>query len=66
MPVSLTHSTDIVANSVSLYDDNKVNNILDMLLKKTDAIEHIVGIPPETLNTIQTHSRKHKQRRNML
>ena len=53
MPVSLTNSIDIVANSVSLYDANQVKNILDLFLKKTDAITQIIGVPPETLNTIQ-------------
>ena len=28
-------------------------NILDPVLKKTDAIQQIIGVPPETLNTIQ-------------
>ena len=53
MPVSLTNSIDIVANSVSLYNANPVKNILDLFLKKTDAIAQIIGVPPETLNTIQ-------------
>ena len=30
-----------------------VYHILDILLKKADAIQQIVGIPPETLNTIE-------------
>ena len=53
MPVSLTNSIDIVANSVSFYDANQVKNILDLFLQKTDAITQIIGFPPETLNTIQ-------------
>ena len=53
MSVSLTNSIDIVANSVSLYDANQVKNILDLFLKKTDAIAQIIGVPPENLNTIQ-------------
>ena len=53
MPVSLTSSIDIVANSVSLYEAYTVKNILDLFLKKTDAITQIIGVPPETLNTIQ-------------
>ena len=53
MPVSLTNSIDIVANSVSLYDANQVKNILDLFLNKTDAITKNIGVPPETLNTIQ-------------
>ena len=53
MPVSLTNSIDIVANSVSLYEADTVKYILDLFLKKTDAITQIIGVPPETLNTIQ-------------
>ena len=53
MPVSLTNSRDIAANSVSLYDANQVKNILDVFLKKTDAMTQIIGVPPERLNTIQ-------------
>ena len=53
MPVTLTNSKDIVANSVPLYDANQVKNILGLFLKKTDAITQIIGVPPETLNTIQ-------------
>ena len=32
---------------------NQVKNILDLFLKKTDVITQIIGVPPETLNTIQ-------------
>ena len=53
IPVSLTNSREIVANSVSLCDEDSVDNILDLFLTKADAITQIVGIPPETLNTIQ-------------
>ena len=51
MPVSL--DKDIVANSVSLFESDTVKNSLDPFLKKTDAITQIIGVPPETLNTIQ-------------
>ena len=53
MPVRLTSSIDIVANSVSLYEADTVKNILDLFLKKTDAITQIIGVPPETLNNLQ-------------
>ena len=53
MHVSLTNSIDIVANSDSLIDEESFDNILDLFLKKTDAIQQIIGVPPETLNTIQ-------------
>ena len=53
MPVSLTTSIDIIANSVSLCDAGSVDNILDIFRQKTDALQQIIGAPPETLNTIQ-------------
>ena len=45
MPITLTNSKDIVANSVSLIDANDTNNILDI-------ISGIVGDAPPTLNTL--------------
>ena len=53
MPVSSTDSIDIVANSVSVCDEDSVEHILEIFLKKTDAIQQIVGILLETLNTLQ-------------
>ena len=53
MLVSLTSSIDIVANSVFLYEADTVKHILDLFLKKTDAITQIIGVLPETLNTTQ-------------
>ena len=53
MAVSLTHIIDIAANSVSFCDEDSVDNIFDLFLKKTDANQQIVGIPPETPNTLQ-------------
>ena len=53
MPVSLTNSKNIIANSVSLVDEYKVVNILDLFYKKNEALEEIVGLPPATLNTLQ-------------
>ena len=53
MPISLTNSIDSVANSVSVYEADTIENILDIFLKKTDAIIQIIGVPPETLNAIQ-------------
>ena len=34
-----------------MCDADSVDNILDIFLETTDAIQQIVGIPPETLNT---------------
>ena len=44
--VSLTNSNDIIANSVSIVQDNEIVNILDL-------ISQITGLAPETLNTLQ-------------
>lgn len=57
MPCSVTKIIDIIANSVSLRDEESVANILDILLKRTDAIQPVVGIPSETLTTLQKISR---------
>ena len=46
MPVSLTNSIDIVANSVSVVQNNKIVNRLDI-------VSQITGLAPETLNTLQ-------------
>ena len=46
MPVSLSNSLDIIANSVSIIQDNRLVNILDL-------ISQITGLAPETLNTLQ-------------
>ena len=44
--VSLTNSNDIIANSVSIVQDNEIVNVLDL-------ISQITGLAPETLNTLQ-------------
>ena len=44
--VSLTNSNDIIANSVSIVQDNEIINILDL-------ISQITGLAPATLNTLQ-------------
>ena len=46
MPVSLPKSIDIIANSVSVVQNNTTVNILDI-------ISQITGLAPETLNTLQ-------------
>ena len=46
MPVSLSNSIDIIANSVSIIQDNRLVNILDL-------ISQITGLAPATLNTLQ-------------
>jgi hypothetical protein len=51
--VSLTNSKDIVANSISVIDKNKVIALKELFLSKLDAINSIVGLPIETLNSLQ-------------
>ena len=46
MPVSLTNSIDIIANSVSVIQNNKIVHILDI-------VSQITGLAPQTLNTLQ-------------
>ena len=53
MPISLSNSKDIVANSLSLIQDSQVIDVKELFLSKLDAINNIVGLPPETLDTIQ-------------
>ena len=53
MPISLSNSKDIVANSLSLIEESKVIDVKELFLSKLDAINNIVGLPPETLDTIQ-------------
>ena len=49
MQISWTTSNGIVANSVSLCGEDSFDNILDIFLKKTDAIQQIIGGPPENI-----------------
>jgi ribonuclease PH len=51
--VSLTNSKDIVANSISVIDKHKVIDLKELFLSKLDAINSIVGLPVETLNSLQ-------------
>ena len=46
MPDSLTNSIDIIANYVSVVQNNKIVNIFDI-------ISQITGLAPDTLNTLQ-------------
>jgi hypothetical protein len=52
MAVSLTTSNDLVVNSLSLVEENKVIDVKELFLSKLDTIDHIVGLAPETLNTL--------------
>ena len=46
MPDSLTNSIDIIANYVSVVQNNQIVNIFDI-------ISQITGLAPDTLNTLQ-------------
>jgi hypothetical protein len=52
MAVSLTNSNDLVVNSLSLVEKNKIIDVRQLFLSKLDAIDNIVGLAPETLNTL--------------
>ena len=49
----MTNSKDIVANSISVIDKDKVIDLKELFLTKIDAISGIVGLPVETLNSLQ-------------
>ena len=46
-------SSDIVANSISIIEKDKVVDLKELFLSKIDAITGIVGLPVETLNSLQ-------------
>ena len=50
--LSLTNSNDIVFNSVRMINGNLLQDIFDISLTKGEGAD-IVGIPPDTLNTLQ-------------
>ncbi len=56
MPVSLTKTKDIVANSVSIADYNNVVDIMDLIGEINNIIAYIVGNPPLTMNTLEQKS----------
>ena len=48
----LNNSNDIIANTIQLIEGNELNHIFDIFLLKSEASD-IVGIPPDTLNSLQ-------------
>jgi hypothetical protein len=52
MIVFLTNSNDLVVNSLSLVEENKIIDVKELFLSKLDSIDSIVGLAPETLNTL--------------
>ena len=53
MAISMTSSLDIVANTISVIDKDKVIDLKELLLSKLDAINNIVSLPIEALNSLQ-------------
>jgi hypothetical protein len=53
MVFNLSNTVDIVANTLSVIDENRVIDVRELFLSKLDAIDNIVGLPPDTLNTLQ-------------
>jgi ribonuclease PH len=53
MAVSMNNSRYIVANTISVIDKNKVIDLKELFLSKLDAITTIVGLPVETLDSLQ-------------
>ena len=51
--VSLTNSRDIIANSISVIDKDKVIDLKELFLSNLDAINNIVGLPVATLYSLQ-------------
>ena len=54
--VSLTNSKDIICNSISLIKGNSVIDLTNLFLLKDSAVQDIIGIAPEDLNTIRISS----------
>ncbi len=53
MSISLSNSSDIVANSISLINGNTIENITETFLSKIEAVSNIIGLPPTTMNTLE-------------
>ena len=53
MSVSLTNSKDLVPNSISVIDENRVIDLKELFLSKLDATNSIVGLPVATLDSLQ-------------
>jgi hypothetical protein len=58
MSVFLTNSNDLVVNSLSLVEKNKVIDVKELFLSKLESIDNIVGLAPETLNTLAKQGRR--------
>ena len=52
MGINLSNEINVVAHSLSLFENNKITDVREIFLSKIDALNNIVGIAPETLNTL--------------
>ena len=53
--VSITTSRDMIANTISVIGGQQVIDLKELFCVSTlYAVEHIVGLPVETLNFLQT------------
>ena len=50
--LNLNNTEQIICDSIFLIKGDDTKNIYDLFLSKSDAAD-IVGLPPETLNTLQ-------------
>jgi hypothetical protein len=50
--LNLNNTENIICDTIHLIKDNKLIDIIDLFLSKSDASD-IVGLPPDTLNTLQ-------------
>ena len=52
MAIILTNSNDLVVNSLSLIEEERVIDVEGLFLRTLEAIDNIVGLAPDTLNTL--------------
>ena len=53
MAVNMTNSSDIVADTISVIDKDKVIDLKELCLSTLDAVANTVVLPIETLNSLQ-------------
>ena len=51
--VSIANSKDIVATTLSGIDKDKVTSLKELFLSRLYAVNNIVGLPTEPLNSLQ-------------
>ena len=53
MAIRMTNSLDLVANTISVIDKDKVIDLKELCLSNLDAINNIVGLPVAALDSLQ-------------